>query len=550
MNRDASKDRLKQFLPSEEELDRAMREAMREGAQGLTDAGAPNLRTLRTNSLVKGKVLAVDMDRVTVDLSYKAEGVIPAHEFGTTPPKVGSEVEAWVMELSNADGQVPLSVIEAQRRQVWESMSTEAGSKKILTARVTEAVKGGLVVDIGVRAFLPAKELDVRYVEDLAPFVGKSIEVRVLEVDQKERRVIVSRRSILKERQLEDRAKLFESLEVGQTRHGVVTNITDFGAFVDIGGAEGLLHKGDLAWGRVEKVRDIVDLGQEIDVVVLTFDRSSGKIGLGMKQAGPSPWDAASERYAQGRRAKGKVVGILDFGAIVELEPGVQGMVHVSEMSWSRRVRRPEDAVQLGDEVEVEVLALDLDRKKLSLSMKKVEENPYSSLADRYPFATIVKGTVSELADFGAFIQLADGVEGLVHVSEISWSERINHPKELLHLGDPVTAIVIGCDPARERLSLSIKKTEPDPWWDVAERYPAGKRVRVKVARFSNFGAFVEVEKGLEGLIHVSNMGRGMVHRPEDAVRIGATVLAEVLEADEGARKMGLRLLDDDMADD
>jgi small subunit ribosomal protein S1 len=343
---------------------------------------------------------------------------------------------------------------------------------------------------------------------------------------------------------------LFQVLETGQTRHGTVTNITDFGAFVDIGGAEGLIHKGDLAWGRVENVRDVLELGQELDVQVLSFDRSSGKIGLGLKQAGPSPWDAAADRYAVGRRAKGKVVGILDFGAILELEVGIQGMVHISEMSWSRRVRRPEDAVKLGDEVEVEVLSLDLDRKKLGLSIKKVEENPYSSLADRYPFATIVRGTVSEMADFGAFIQLPDGVEGLVHVSEISWAEHVNHPKELLQLGEAVTAIVVGCDSERQRLSLSIKKTEPDPWWDVQENYPAGKRISVKVVRFSNFGAFVQVAKGLEGLIHVSNMGRKSVNRPQDAMQIGTTVLAEVLDSDEGARKMGLRLLDEEPEED
>lgn len=545
MNRDPSKDKLKRYLPSEEELDRAMGEALREASSGLEKAAARSLATLRPNSLVKGLVTHVDQDRVTLDISYKAEGIIPLHEFGDSPPAVGSAVEAWVMSIANQDGQVALSVLEAQRRQVWDAMKSDAGSKKIFTGKVVEAVKGGLVVDIGVRAFLPAKELDVRYVEDLESFTGKSLEVRVLEVDPVQRRVIVSRRAILKERQMEARASLFATLAEGQVLSGRVTNITDFGAFVDIGGAEGLLHKGDLAWGRVEKVSDVLSAGDDVRVVVLSFDPDSGKIGLGLKQTGPSPWDDAATRFAPGRRATGKVAGLLDFGAIVELAPGIQGMVHVSEMSWNRRVRRPQDVVAPGDEVEVEVIALDLDRRKIGLSMKRVEENPYSSLDQRYPFATIVRGTVSEIADFGAFVRLDSGVEGLVHVSEISWTERVDHPREKLHLGDPVTAIVIGCDNERGRLSLSIKQTEPDPWWDVEQRYPPGSKVRVKVVRISNFGAFVEVAPGLEGLIHVSDMG-SPASRPRDALQIGSTVTAEVIEADESARRMGLRLAEAD----
>ena len=544
MSRDPKSDKLKQFLPSEEELDRAMNQALKAGADSLDAAAAPVLRTLRANSLVEGTVLSVDHDRVILDLSYKAEGVIPRDEFGETPPNLGDKVEAWVMEVSDADGLVTLSAREAQRRQVWDAMATEAGSQKVFTGKVAEVVKGGLVLDIGVRAFMPAREADIRYVEDLAIFEGKTLEVRIIEVDQKQRRVIVSRKAILKEQQLAARAELFKTLSEDQTLKGTVTNVTDFGAFVDIGGAEGLIHKGDLAWGRVENVSDVVNVGDEVTVTVLSFDRASSKIGLGLKQAGPSPWDDVATRFAVGRRAKGKVVGMLDFGAIVELEAGVQGMVHVSEMSWNRRVRRPEDVVNPGDEIEVEVINLDLDKRKIGLSIKKIEENPYATLEQSYPFATVVRGTVSDMADFGVFVKLEDGVEGLVHVSELSWTERVQHPREFLSVGDPVTAIVLGADQERQRLSLSLKQTEPDPWWDVEERFPAGKQVSVKVVRLAQFGAFVELEKGLEGLIHISNLARGRVQRPQDVVEVGQTLLAEVLEASESDRKMGLKVVD------
>lgn len=539
-----SRGNLKKFLPDDFEIDKALEAALKdEESRTHGPLVGPELVRLREGSVVKGKVLAVVEDRVVVDVSYKAEGVIPLDEFGENPPAPGAEVEAAVLKVEDENGQVKLSIVEAARRKVWDSV-TGGEKNPIVRGKVVEAVKGGLVVDVGLRAFMPAREADIRFVEDLGVFVGKTIEARVIEADRENRKVVLSRRAILQEERTRKKEALFATLAPGQSLKGTVTNVTDFGAFVDIGGAEGLIHKGDLAWGKVGHPSEILKNGQEITVSVLTFDRSSGKIGLGLKQTGPSPWDAVPQRYPVGRRLKARVVGLLDFGAMMELEPGIQGLCHVSEMSWNRRVRNPGDVVELNQEVEIEVVGLDLEKKKIGLSIKRVEENPYATLEQRYPYATIVRGTVSELADFGAFVRLEDGVEGLVHVSELSWTKRVKHPSELLKPGDPVTAIVVGNDPARQRLSLSIRLTEPDPWWDVETRYPKGRQVAGTVARLEPFGAFVTIENGLEGLVHISRMGgEGRVNRPQDVVKVGDPVSVEVVEVSEENRRLGLRLL-------
>lgn len=451
-------DPLKDYLPSDEEIEKAMQEAMRQDAAsgGMPSAG-PTFQALRENMAARGKVLLVDHDAVVVDLSYKSEGVIAIGEFGSTPPAVGDEVEAWVMALENADGQVVLSIKEAQRRKVWDSMSDGAHAGAVLSGKVTEAVKGGCVVDVGMRAFMPARECDLRYVEDLSTLVGKDVSVKVIEADRDSRNVVVSRRAVLQEEREQHKSRLFETLAEGQMHHGTVTNITDFGAFVDIGGAEGLIHKDDLAWGRVERVSDILREGQQVEVTVLKFDRVT---------------------------------------------------------------------------------------EKISLSVKRVDENPWTALDEKYPFATIVRGTVTRLEEFGAFVKIEDDeVEGLVHVSELAWNERVHHPKEKLSVGEQVTVIVIGSDAEQQRLSLSIKQTEPDPWWEVGERYAAGKTCDATITRLENFGAFAELEKGLEGLIHVSNMGDYRVSHPRDVVKVGARVTVEVLDSSEEARRIGLRLI-------
>ncbi len=549
MSEGTSWDKVKRYLPPDEEIDQALAQALK-AEESRAEAGgtAPTLQTVRENTLVKGKVVGSQEDKVLIDIHHKADAVIPLAEFGDRAPPAGTEIEAWVMAMENDDGQVVLSVREAQRRRIFEDVV--AGSEKTVRGRISEAVKGGLVVDIGVRAFLPAKELELRFVEDLTPYVGREFDFRVIEVDRMQKRVILSRRVILAEERAKKREALFATLAPGQVVKGVVSNMTDFGAFVDIGGAEGLIHKGDLAWARVAHPSEVLKLGEEVQVQVLTFDRHSGKISLGLKQAGPSPWDSASIRYAVGNRMKGRVVGLLEFGAVVEFEPGVQGLVHVSEMSWNRRVRRPADVVALNDEIEVEVIQLDIDKRKLGLSIKRIEENPWASLERRYPFATVIEGAVADFSDFGAFIRLDDGVEGLVHISELSWTKRYAHAKDALQVGQRVKAIVLGSDAERQRLSLSIRNLEPDPWWDAAKDFPVGSTHKAKITRFETFGAFAELRPGLEGLIHISRLGVERGKRPQDAVSAGQVVDVQVLEVSEENRRASLaRLIHDEEVD-
>jgi len=463
MSTDPSQKKIKRFLPSDDEIEKALMASLQaEGPASPGDASGV-LSDIRPGQAARGRVLAVSGDQVIVDLGYKAEGLIPLDEFPAPGPEPGSTVEAVVVRMENADGQVELSLKEANRRRIWEDVRDGAeNAETVFSGKILEAVKGGLIVDIGMRAFLPAREVDLRYVEDLEAFVGRHVDVRVIETDQERNRVIVSRRAIL-ERDQEARARrLWESLAEGQTLSGTVTNVVDFGAFVDLGGVEGLVHRADMAWGHVEHPSEILSPGQEVEVTVQRIER---------------------------------------------------------------------------------------DRKRISLTMKSESANPWSGLAQRYPFASVVRGRVTRLAAFGAFVTLEDGVEGLVHVSELSWTRRCSHPSEMLKEGQEVTAIVLSADEERQRLSLSIKQTEPDPWWDVEMDHPVGSRIAGTVRDFKPFGAMVEVKPGLVGMIHISQMGRGHVNRPEEVLRTGDRVTCEVLEVDEESRRMGLRLVERESPD-
>lgn len=541
----SDREKFKQMLPSDDEVDRFLQEAM---AQEAASSASPSRgsalpeQDVRPNSIIKGRVLAVGPDRVTMDIGYKAEGIIDASEFGEAPPEIGAELEALVLEMEDDNGEVSLSVEEARRKRIFEDLD-RPGAPESLTGTVRQAVKGGLVVDVGVRAFLPAREVDVRYVEDLEQWVGKRVTVRVIEKDLEKQRVVVSRRVVLQERRDVQAKELFERLAKGQVLEGEVSNLTDFGAFVDLGGTDGLIFKSDLAWGEVAHPSEVVQVGQTVKVVVLDFDATKGKISLGLKQAAHDPWSDATVRYAEGTRHKGRVKSMLQFGAVVEVEPGIEGLVHVSEMSWTKHVRTPAEVVAIGDEVEVEVVSVDLDRRRIGFSMKKVEANPWDNLEQRYPFATVVEGTVVRLVDFGAFVELDDGVEGLLHVSELSWEKRPEHPREVVEPGQRVTAIVIGADEGRRRLSLSLRKLQPDPWWDAEEDFAVGKKVAGTVKEFRPFGAFVELRPGVSGLLHVTHLG-GPGTRPQDRLKLGEEIEVEVLEVDEEERRIGLKLVE------
>lgn len=546
MNDGKSRQSVKKYLPDDLEVMKALESALMAEEASAATLASPELRQPKAGDVVEAKVLGMQADAVRVDVGWKADGVVPNSEFPDQFPEVGSLLRVRVLKLENADGQVACSAEDAKRADLMAELATGRTGRTV-EGRVMEAVKGGLVVDVGLRAFMPAREAGLRFIEDLQHFVGQRFPVKVIECNAADRRIIVSRRAILEEERAGQKEKLLATLEAGQVLDGTVVKILDFGAFVDIGGTEGLLHKGDMAWGRVNHPSELVKEGERVRVAVLNFDRSSGKISLGLKQTTAGPWDIIEVSHPVGSRAKGRVTGLLDFGAVVELEPGLAGMVHVSELSWEKRVRKPSDVVQLNQEVEVEVLGIDAPKRRLSLSMRRIEENPHTDLASRFPFASIVEGEVRELLDFGAAIRLDSGAEGLVHVSELSWGQRVNHPREVVAVGQKLTLIVLGVDEGKQRLKLSLKQTEPDPWWDAPGEFAVGSRHTGRVTRVEKFGAFVELKPGFEGLLHVSRMGGEQGARPSALLKHGATVQVEVVELAPEERRASLALVTGDM---
>lgn len=545
MNDGKSRQSVRKYLPDDLEVIKALESALISEEASAATLASPELRQPKPGDVVEAKVLGMQADAVRVDVGWKSDGVVPSSEFPDQFPAVGSTLRVRVLKLENADGQVACSAEDAKRADLMAELAS-GRTGRVVEGRVMEAVKGGLVVDVGLRAFMPAREVGLRFIEDLAPFVGQRFPVRVVECNPADRRIIVSRRSILEEERAGEREKLLATLEAGQVLGGTVVKVLDFGAFVDIGGAEGLLHKGDMAWGRVSHPSELVKEGDHVRVAVLNFDRASGKISLGLKQTTAGPWDTLEVCHPVGSRCKGRVTGLLDFGAVVELEPGLAGMVHVSELSWEKRVRKPADVVKLNQEVEVEVIGIDAAKRKLSLSMRRIEENPHTDLASRFPFATIVEGEVRELLDFGAAIRLDSGAEGMVHVSELAWGQRVNHPSEVVKTGQRLTLIVLGVDEVKQRLKLSLKQTEPDPWWDAASEFAVGTRHTGRVTRVEKFGAFVELKPGFEGLLHVSRMGGEQGDRPAARFKHGATVQVEVVELAPEERRAALAMVTGD----
>jgi small subunit ribosomal protein S1 len=458
-------------------------------------------------SIVTGTVIKLTDKHVVVDVGLKSEGLIPLEQVTdhTGVPKLnpGDTVEV-VIEREEAEGGYLLSYEKAQRLRVWDVIEKAANEKTPITGTVAGRVKGGLTVDIGIKAFLPGSQLEVRPVRNLDAWIGQQIEVRVIKLNKKRGNVVVSRKEILEEELTSKRSQTLEHLEEGSILTGTVKNLTDYGAFVDLGGIDGLLHITDMSWGRLTHPRDLVNVADEIQVKVLKFDREKQRVSLGFKQLTPDPWLDAVERYPIGARVRGRVLSVTDYGAFVELEQGIEGLVHVSEMTWSKRMKHPSKLVKPGDEVETVILAVNPSDRRISLGMKQLLENPWENLSDRYPAGTVVEGRVRNLTDFGAFIEIEDGIDGLVHVSNLSWTKRVKHPSEVLKKGEKVRAVVLGVEPENRRLSLGIKQLQPDVWETFFAQHRVGDVVHGKVLRTAQFGAFVEIAEGVEGLCHVS----------------------------------------------
>ena len=496
--------------------------------------------------VVKGKVLQVSDSEVVVDVGYKSEGMINVNEFrnekGEVTVQAGDTVDVLLEKAEDKNGYLVLSREKAEKMKVWDVIEEAYRNKTIVKGRVIERIKGGLAVDIGVRAFLPGSQVDVRPVRNLDSMRGQDLEMRVIKVNKKRGNIVLSRKVVLEEHLTERKSETLEALEEGRVFRGVVKNLTDYGAFIDLGGIDGLLHITDMSFGRIQHPSELFNVGDQTEVVVLKFDRETERVSLGYKQLAPDPWESAQEGFPSGTRVKGKVVSLTDYGAFVELKPGIEGLIHVSEMSWSKRVKHPSKVLNVGDEIEAMVLQVDAGERRISLGLKQVEPNPWQQLADKYETGARIEGTVRNLTDFGAFVEVEEGIDGLIHISDMSWSKRIAHPSEVLKKGDTVDAVVLSIDAENQRLSLGLKQLGEDVWEEFFNRQQEGDIVDGKVVRLTNFGAFVEIEEGIEGLLHVSEVDDERIEKPEDKVAVGESYRMKIIKISPLERKIGLSI--------
>jgi small subunit ribosomal protein S1 len=503
-------------------------------------------KQMKEGEVVKGTVLSIDADHVQVDIGFKSEGLIPTWEFmdddGTILVKVGEVVDVLVEEPEDEDGRIVLSKEKADRLKIWDEISRAYEADEAVEGVVISRVKGGLSVDIGVKAFLPGSQVDLRPVRNLESLVQQRLQFKIIKFNKRRGNIVLSRRALLEKERKKLRETTLQTLQVGQIVDGVIKNITDYGAFIDLGGIDGLLHVTDMSWGRVNHPSEIFQVGDEIKVKVLKFDPETERVSLGLKQLQPDPWIDAGMRYPIGKRLQGKVVSLTDYGAFLELEPGVEGLIHVSEMSWTKRVKHPSKVVSIGDLVEAVVLDVDEGNRKISLGMKQTEPNPWSVIEERYPVNTRVRGQVRNITNFGIFVGLEEGIDGLVHVSDISWTEQIKHPSEKFKKGDEVEAVVLKIDKENEKFSLGIKQLTPNPWDDIQRKYAPGTEVTAPVTSVADFGAFVKLEEGIEGLIYTSELSAERVEKPADVVKEGDVVKALVTRVDPAEQKISLSI--------
>jgi small subunit ribosomal protein S1 len=496
--------------------------------------------------IAKGRVIKVDADSVLVDIGSKSEGRIAADEFkdehGNITVKVGDEVEVFVETRENEDGACVLSKREADRLMMWEEIAKKVDADELVNGTITSRVKGGLQVDIGVKAFLPGSQVELRPTRNLDKFIGLAFDFKIIKFNKKRGNIVLSRRALLEEERETLKKKTLERLVEGAVLMGQVKNITDYGAFVDLGGIDGLLHITDMSWGRVNHPEEVLHIGDEVKVKILKFNSETERVSLSMKHLMPDPWAGAEERYPLRSHVMGKVVSLIDYGAFVELEEGIEGLIHISEMSWTQRVKHPSKVVNKGDIIHCTVLKLDAENKKISLGMKQLEQNPWSLLERRYPPGTRILGKIRNITDFGIFIGIEDGIDGLVHISDMSWTLKIKHPSEVYKKGDEVEAVVLNIDSENERFSLGIKQLNEDPWNSLPDRMPPGHVTRATITKITDFGAFAEVEDGIEGLVHISELSTQHVENPADVVKPGQEVRVEVISIDPRERKIALSI--------
>ncbi len=514
--------------------------------QELLDMYDQSLRTLAEGEVVRGRVLRVGSNEVIVDVGYKSEGIIDLDEFigpdGKPHVNVGDEIDVLLEKTENRDGYVVLSKEKAEKMKIWEEVERAYADSRPVTGIVKERIKGGLAVDIGVRAFLPGSLVDIRPVRNLDALKGKELQMRVIKVNRKRGNIVLSRKAVLEEENAHKKRKTLDGLTEGKVVRGVVKNITEYGAFIDLGGIDGLLHKTDMSWGRINHPSELFVVGDEVEVTVLKFDPEKERVSLGYKQRTPDPWENVESKYPRESRIHGKVVSLTDYGAFIELEPGVEGLIHVSEMSWTKRVKHPSKLVAVGDTVEAVVLDVDKTARRLSLGLRQTEPNPWQTIGEKYHEGDRITGKVRNLTDFGAFIEVEEGIDGLVHISDMSWTKRLKHPSEMLKKGDDVEAVILKIDSENQRLSLGIKQLQPNIWEEFFKSHTIGDLVTGRVVRLTDFGAFVEIQEGIEGLVHVSEIADERVEKPSDKLSLDETVTAKIIKMDIAEQKIGLSI--------
>ncbi|MFZ2040778.1 MAG: 30S ribosomal protein S1 [Desulfobacterales bacterium] len=533
-----------------------------------TNAGAPaeetmedlmemyeeSIKRFREGEVVNGRIIAVDKDYVLVDIGYKSEGQIRIQEFrdenGQINANLNDEIEVMVEYWDDEEERVILSKEKAAKVKVWDAIKTCYDDNGTIEGVITNRVKGGFSVDVGVQAFLPGSQADLRPIRNLDELVGKSFPFRILKYNRKRSNIVLSRRVLLEEERESKRTQTLTAIHEGKVMAGTVKNITEYGVFVDLGGLDGLLHITDISWGRVKHPSEMYSVGDKIQVKVLHLDLEKERVSLGVKQLVPDPWTTAASKYPVGSRVNGKVVSLTDYGAFVELEEGIEGLIHVSEMSWTRKVRHPSKVVSVGEMVDAVVLDIKPDNRRISLGMKQVVPNPWDVINEKYPIGTTIEGKIKNITDFGLFVGIDEGIDGLIHISDISWTKRIKHPNEIYKKGDLVQAIVLDIDKENERFSLGIKQLQDDPWQTVAERYEVGKQITGTVTNVTDFGVFVELEEGIEGLVHVSEISKEKIKTPVGMYNVGDVITARVMNINSDDRRIGLSIKRMDMEDD
>jgi small subunit ribosomal protein S1 len=504
---------------------------------------AKSLRDFKEGSIVKGRILEIRPREVLVDIGYKSEGVIPSSEFDDIDQvEVGDEVEVLLERLENEDGMVVLSKEKAAHKQNWDKIVKVFEGDGLIKGKVKAVVKGGLTVNIGVEAFLPGSQIDIVPPRDLQQFVGNTYDFKIVKINDERKNVVLSRREIIEQERAEKRSRFLETVQVGNTVKGTVKNLTDFGAFIDLDGMDGLLHITDMTWGRLTHPSELLKIGQEVDVVVLDINKEKERVSLGLKQTQRNPWDKIEERFPVGAKVHGKVTNLVPYGAFVEIEEGVEGLIHVSELSWTKRITRPSDVLTQGQEIEAVVLGVNKEEQKISLGVRQLDPNPWDAIEHRYALGSVVKGKIRNMTAYGAFVELEEGIDGMIHVSDLSWTRKINHPSEVLKKNDEVEAIVLDIDKVNQRISLGIKQLESDPWKEIDQKYKIGDLVNGKVTKLASFGAFVQLQDDIDGLVHISQLSEEHVAKVKDVLKVGQEVEARVIKVDKAERRIGLSI--------